>query len=126
MTNKFLCFGLLCVGWLTVPSARAEFRSAKDMQKECRVALKVMDGTAEKSFDNILFAGECVGYIQGAVDGSQALVENTDWYKVCAPDNLSTAVLIQKFISFVDANPKYTLASTAVQMMLAQEYRCKK
>jgi len=54
------------------------------------------------------------------------LAENTSWYKVCAPDNLSTAVLIQKFIAFVDAYPKYTLASTAVQMMLADEYGCKK
>jgi hypothetical protein len=126
MTKKFLCFGVLCACCLIVPSARAEFRSAKDMQKECRVALKVLNGTAEKNFDNILFAGECVGYIQGAVDASQALAENTTWYKVCAPDNLSTAVLIQKFIAFVDAYPKYTLASTAVQMMLADEYGCKK
>ena|ERR1700728_1538955 len=126
MTTRFLCLGLLCACCLTVPSARAEFRSAKDMQKECRVALKVLNGTAEKNSNNILFAGECVGYIQGAVDASQALAENTTWYKVCAPDNLSTAVLIQKFIAFVDAYPKYTLASTAVQMMLADEYGCKK
>lgn len=126
MTNRLLSLGLLCACCLIVPSARAEFRSAKDMQKECRVALTVMNGTAEKSFENILFAGECVGYIQGAVDGSQALAENTNWYKVCTPDNLSTAVLIEQFISFVDANPKYTLASTAVQMMLAQDYGCKK
>jgi len=96
------------------------------MQKECRVALRVLNGTAEKNFENVLFAGECVGYIQGAVDASQALAENVSWYKVCAPEDLSTAVLIQKFIAFVDANPKYTLASTAVQMMLAQEYGCKK
>jgi hypothetical protein len=126
MTKKFLYFGVLCACCLIVPSARAEFRSAKDMQKECRVALKVMNGTAEQSFDNILFAGECVGYIQGAVDASQALAENTTWYKVCTPDDLSTAVLIQKFIAFVDAYPKYTLASTAVQMMLADAYGCKK
>jgi hypothetical protein len=51
MTNRFLCLGLLCACCLTVPSARAEFRSAKDMQKECRVALKVMNGTAEKNSD---------------------------------------------------------------------------
>jgi Rap1a immunity proteins len=121
-----LCLDLLLVCCLMAPSAHAEFRSAKDMQKECRVALKVLNGTAEKSFDNILFAGECVGYVQGAVDASQALAENTSWYKVCTPDNLSTGALIQKFIAFVDANPKYTLASTAVQMMLAQEYACKK
>src|SRR6266851_561545 len=126
MTRTILSLGLLLVVCVTVPSAAAEFRSAKDMQKECRVALKVMDGSAEKNFENALFAGECVGYIQGAVDASQALADNTTWYKVCAPDNLSTGVLIQKFIAFVDANPKYTLASTAVQMMLAQEYGCKK
>jgi uncharacterized membrane protein len=126
MTKTLLCLGFLLACCLTVPSAHAEFRSAKDMQKECRVALKVLNGTAEKNFENVLFAGECVGYIQGAVDGSQALADNVSWYKVRAPDNLSTAVLIQKFIAFVDANPKYTLASTAVQMMLAQEYGCKK
>ena len=126
MTKTLLSLGLLLACCLAVPSARAEFRSAKDMHKECRVALRVLNGTAEKNFENVLFAGECVGYIQGAVDASQALAENVSWYKVCAPDDLSTAVLIQKFIAFVDANPKYTLASTAVQMMLAQEYGCKK
>jgi hypothetical protein len=126
MTKVFLYLGLLCACSLTVPSAHAEFRSAKDMQKECRIALKVMDGSAERSLENTLLAGECVGYIQGAVDASQALAENTTWYKVCTPDNISTAELIQKFIAFVDANPKYTLASTAVQMMLAQQYGCKK
>jgi hypothetical protein len=126
ITKTLLCLGFLLAWCLTASTARAEFRSAKDMQKECRVALKVMDGSAEKNFENVLFAGECVGYIQGAVDASQVLADNVKWYKVCAPDNLSTGVLIQKFIAFVDANPKYTLASTAVQMMLAQEYVCKK
>jgi hypothetical protein len=66
------------------------------------------------------------GLHPGAVDASQALAENTTWYKACTPDNISTAELIQKFIAFVDANPKYTLASTAVQMMLVQQYKCKK
>jgi hypothetical protein len=126
MNKTILSLGFLLALCVVVPSASAELRSAKDMQKECRVALKVMDGSADKSFENVLFAGECVGYIQGAVDASQALADNVSWYKVCAPAGLSTAVLIQKFIAFVDANPKYTLASTAVQMMLAQEYGCKK
>ena len=126
MTKTFLYLGLLCAPCLLVPLAHAEFRSAKDMQKECRVALRVMNGKAEKSLENVLLAGECVGYIQGAVDGSQALAENTSWYKACTPENVSTAELIQKFIAFVDANPKYTLASTAVQMMLIHEYGCKK
>lgn len=112
--------------YVLVPSSYAEFRAAKDMQKECRVALKVMDGSAERNLENTLFTGECVGYIQGAVDASQALADNVSCYKVCAPDNVSTADLIHKFIAFVDANPKYTLGSTAVQMMLAQECRCKK
>jgi Rap1a immunity proteins len=122
-----LCLlGLLCLATCAAGPARAEFRSAKEMQKECRVALKVLNGTVDRSFENVLLAGECVGYIQGAVDGSQALADNVSWYKVCTPDNLSTATLIQKFIAFVDANPRYTLASTAVQMMLVQEYACKK
>lgn len=38
-----------------VPAAKAEFRSAKDMQKECRVALQVLGGTAEKNFENVLY-----------------------------------------------------------------------
>jgi hypothetical protein len=126
IVKTLLSLGLLLACFLIAPSALAEFRSAKDMQKECRVALKVMDGSAERSLENTLLAGECVGYIQGAVDASQALAENTTWYKVCTPDNISTAELINKFIAFVDANPKYTLASTALQMMLAQEYKCKK
>ena len=33
---------------------------------------------------------------------------------------------IQKFIAFVDKNPKYTLASTAFQLMLGQEFPCSK
>ncbi|SRR6266436_7890288 len=123
--RPILFLGLLWVFFAAAP-ARAEFRTSKDMQRECRVALKVLNGTVERSFENVLFAGECVGYIQGAVDGSQALADNLSWFKLCAPENLSTATLIQKFIAFVDVNPKYTLASTAVQMMLAQEYGCKK
>lgn len=82
-TNILLGIGLLLMFSMTVPSAHAEFRTAKDMQKECRVALKVFNGTAEKSFENVLFAGECVGYIQGAVDASQVLAENVSWFKVC-------------------------------------------
>lgn len=126
MTKMILGLSLVLASFAFVPQASAEFRTAKDMQKECRIALKVMDGSAERNLENTLLAGECVGYIQGAVDASQALADNTTWYKVCTPDSLSTAVLIQQFIAFVDANPKFTLASTAVQMMLAQEYKCKK
>ncbi len=125
MKKTTLCFSVAIVGCFMVPCASAEFRSAKDMQNECRIALGVIQGTAPKSSDNVLLAGECVGYVQGAVDASQALAENVSWYKVCTPDNISTLILIQKFIAFVDANPKYTLASTAVQMMLAHEFPCR-
>ena len=89
---------LLMAAFFVAPVAKAEFRSAKDMQKECRVALQVMNGTAEKSFENVLFTGECIGYIQGAIDASQPLAENTTWYKVCVPDNVSTDDLIRRFI----------------------------
>jgi hypothetical protein len=46
--------------------------------------------------------------------------------KVCAPDSLSTQLLIQKFIAFVDANPKSILASTAVQMSFRAENNLQK
>jgi hypothetical protein len=36
------------------------------MAKECRVALDLFQNRVEKSFENTLFAGECIGYIQGA------------------------------------------------------------
>jgi hypothetical protein len=122
-----LSIGMLLIATFSVvPPAKAEFRSAKDMQKECRVALQVMNGTAEKNFENVLYTGECIGYIQGAIDASQPLAESTSWYKVCVPDNVSTDDLIRRFITFVDVNPKYTLASTAIQMMLAERYSCKK
>jgi hypothetical protein len=101
-----------------------EFRSAKDMQKECRVALDVLHQRADNSFENVLFTGECIGYIQAASDGAVAFAENVSWYKVCLPDKISTELLIQKFIAFVDKSPKYTLASTAIQMMLAQDFPC--
>jgi len=111
----------------SIPSpAFAEFRSAQDMQKECRVAMDLLQGRVEKSFENTLFAGECVGCIQAAADAALVLAENVNWFKVCIPDKVSTLTLIQKFIAFVDKNPKYTLASTAIQLMLAEEYLCKK
>src|SRR5205085_12663260 len=78
----------------------AEFRSAKDMQKECRVALDVLRQRADRSFENTLFTGECIGYIQGAVDASQPFSKDVDWYKVCVPDTVPTSVLIEKFIAF--------------------------
>lgn len=90
------------------------------------MALQVIRGNSQTSTTNALLAGECVGYIQGAVDASMALADNVKWYKACVPDKISTEVLIEKFIAFVDANPKYTLASTAIQVMLAQEYPCRK
>jgi Rap1a immunity proteins len=124
---KAIIFSFVLLVLLSIPrQTRAEFRSAKEMQKECRVALQVMGGTAENNATNALLAGECVGYVQGAADASLALSDNVSWYKVCLSDNLSTASLIEKFIAFVDANPKYTLASTAIQMMLAREYPCHK
>jgi hypothetical protein len=108
----------------TSTSLFAEFRSAKDMQKECRVALDVLNKRADPSFENTLFTGECIGYVQGAADAALAMAENVSWYKVCLPDQLSTQLLIQKFIAFVDKYPQYTLASTAVQLMLRDEFPC--
>jgi Rap1a immunity proteins len=108
------------------PTSCAETRSAQDMAKECRVALDVTHGRVEKSFENTLFAGECIGYIQGALDVSLAMAENVNWLKVCAPDDVPTLTFIEKFIAFVDKNPKYTLASTAFQLMLTQDFPCKR
>lgn len=123
-TTKMLVLTLLA---LTLsPCSIAETRSAQDMAKECRVALDLLQNRVEKSFENTLFAGECIGYIQGAVDVSVAMADNVKWFKVCVSDDTSTMTLIQKFIAFVDKNPKYTLASTAFQMMLGQEFPCKK
>jgi hypothetical protein len=122
--TRFLGLALLSVA--LTPFASAETRSAQDMAKECRVALDVAQGHAEKSFENTLFLGECIGYMQGAGDVSLAMADNVKWFKVCVPDNVATLTLIQKFIAFVDKNPKYTLASTAFQLMLGQEFQCPK
>ncbi len=112
MTHIFLALVALTI-FGTTHSAFAEFCSAKDMQKECRVALDVLQGKAEKNFKNARFTGECIAYVQGAVDAAQAMAENFSWYKLCMPENVSTLDLIQKFIAFVDRNPKYILASTS-------------
>jgi predicted secreted protein len=104
----------------------AETRTAQDMAKECRVALDLFQGRVEKTLENTLFAGECIGYVQGALDVSLAMADNVKWLRVCVPDSVSTMTLIEKFIAFVDKNPKYTLASTAFQLMLGQEFPCKK
>ncbi len=122
--NRLLGLALLSVA--LVPFASAETRSAQDMAKECRVALDVAQGHAEKSFENTLFLGECIGYIQGAGDVSLVMVDNVKWFKACVPDSTSTMTLIQKFIAFVDKNPKYELASTAFLLMLGQEFPCSK
>lgn len=116
---------LLTVGFAAF-SAQAETRSSQDMAKECRVALDLLNGRVDKSFENTLFTGECIGYIQGAGDVSLAMADNVKWFNVCVPDSTSTMTLVQKFIAFVDKNPKYNLASTAFQLMLAQEFACKK
>jgi hypothetical protein len=108
------------------PCSFSETRSAQDMAKECRIALDMLQGRVDKSLENTLMTGECIGYIQGAGDASLAMADNVKWFKVCVPDNTSTMVLIEKFIAFVDKNPKYTLASTAFQLMLGQEFPCKK
>ena len=88
MSKTIINLTLVLAFWVLLHCASAEFRSAKDMQKECRVALKVMDGSADKNFENVLFAGECVGYVQGAADASRGLADNVSWYKVCAPENV--------------------------------------
>jgi hypothetical protein len=119
-------FGIAVVFLFFASFASAEMRSAQDMAKECRVALDVVQGHADKNFENTLFTGECIGYIQAASDVSSAMADNVKWFKVCVPDSVSTMTLIQEFIAFVDKNPKYTLASTAFQLMLAQEFPCSK
>jgi hypothetical protein len=121
---RLLGFALLFLAFVSFASA--ETRSAHDMVKECRVAVDVAQGHADKTFENTLFLGECIGYIQGAADVSVAMADNVKWFKVCVPDSVSTITLIQKFIAFVDKNPKYTLASTAFQLMLGQEFPCPK
>jgi len=108
------------------PASFAETRSAQDMAKECRIALDLLQGHLDQNFENTLFAGECIGYVQGAGDVSLAMADNVKWFRICIPDSASTKVLIQKFIEFVDKYPKYTLASTAFQMMLTDEFHCKK
>jgi hypothetical protein len=109
----------------TAHSAFAETRSAQDMQMECRAALDVLQKKVEPNFQNTLFAGECVGYVQGVADASLTMADNVKWYKMCVPDSTSTLELIQNFISFVDRNPKVTLASTAILTMLGQQYSCR-
>ena len=59
-----------------VPCSFSETRSAQEMAKECRVALDLLQGRVEKSFENALFTGECIGYIQGAGDVSLAMTDN--------------------------------------------------
>jgi hypothetical protein len=118
-----LLFIVLALG--TARSAFAEMRSARDMQKECRTALEVLQKKVEPTFQNTLFAGECIGYVQGTADASMAMVDNVKWYKLCVPDSTSTLELIQNFIEFVDRNPKIALASTAILTMLAERYSCK-
>jgi Rap1a immunity proteins len=117
---------LVVLSLVSVPYSQSETRSAQDMAKECRVALDLLQGRVEKTFENTLYTGECIGYVQGAGDVSLAMADNVKWFKVCVPDSVSTMVLIEKFIAFVDKNPKYTLAATAFQLMLGQEYPCKK
>ena len=124
LSGKTLLLAVMVLAF--APCSVAEARSAQDMAKECRVAIDVLQGHAEKSFENTLFAGECIGYVQGAGDMSLAMTENVKWFKICVPESTSTMTLIQKFIAFVDKNPKYTLASTAFQLMLGQEFPCKK
>jgi Rap1a immunity proteins len=119
-------FGLALISAINPSPSFAEFRSAKDMQKECRVALDVLLQRADRSFENTLFTGECIGYIQGAVDASQPFSKDVDWYKVCVPDTVPSSVLIEKFIAFVDKFPELTLASTTLLLMLVDEYPCKK
>jgi hypothetical protein len=114
---------LMCVSF--APALFAETHSAQDMAKECRVALDMTNGRVEKNFENTLFTGECIGYIQGALDVSLAMKDNVGWFKICVPENTSTMTFIEKFIAFVDTNPKYTLASTAFDMMLNKEFHCK-
>jgi hypothetical protein len=69
-----LLFALAICG--TAHLTLAETRSAQDMQKECRVALDVLQKRAEPTFQNTLFAGECVGYVQGAADASLTMADN--------------------------------------------------
>ncbi|MFZ0770594.1 MAG: hypothetical protein WCA49_02175 [Candidatus Sulfotelmatobacter sp.] len=124
LTKKFFLLSILLIAF--APRSFSETRSAQDMAKECRVALDMLQGRVEKSLENTLFTGECIGYIQGAGDVSLAMADNVKWFKVCVPESTSTMVLIEKFIAFVDKNPKYTLASTSFQLMLGQEFPCKK
>jgi Rap1a immunity proteins len=116
-----LLFAIAALGALR---STAEMRSAKDMQMECRVALDVIQKKVEPTFQNTLFAGECVGYVQGMADASLTMADNIKWYKTCVPDSTTTLELIQNFIQFVDRNPKITLASTAILTMIGQQYRC--
>lgn len=123
MKFLFLLFAITAFG--TARSTFAESRSAKDMQMECRTAEDVLQKKVEPTFQNTLFAGECIGYVQGIGDASMTMADNVKWYKTCIPDSTSTLELIQNFIQFVDRNPKIVLASTALLTMIAQQYPCK-
>lgn len=126
MKRLFLVFVFFSLVIAFVPLTLAETRSAQDMAKECRVALDMTHDRVEKSFVNTFLTAECIGYVQGALDVSMAMADNVSWFKVCIPDDVPTSTFIEKFVAFVDKNPKYTLASTAFQLMLTQEFPCKK
>jgi Rap1a immunity proteins len=108
------------------PHVFAQARTAQDMVKECKVALDIFQGRVERNLDNSFLAAQCVGYLQGVSDVSTSMADRIKGLKICMPDHVSTTDLIEKFISFVESNPKYEVASTAFQMMLSQEYPCKK
>ena len=121
------CLALLfaMVAFRMAHSTLAETRSAKDMQMECRVALNVSQQKIEPTPQDMLFTGECIGYVQGMADASMTMADNMKWYKTCIPDSTSTLELIRNFIQFIDRNPKITLASTAILTMLGQQYPCR-
>src|ERR1700745_722503 len=117
-----LLFAIVTLG--AAHSTFAETRSAKGMQMECRVALNVLQEKIQPTPQDMLFAGECIGYVQGLADASLTMADNVKWYKMCIPDSTSTLELIRKFIEFVDRNPKITLTSTAILTMLGQQDPC--
>src|SRR5262249_37837918 len=91
-----LTFLLIAAAFALTPYSFAETRSAQDMAKECRAALDVFQKHVENSSENTLFAGECIGYVQGAGDVSLAMADNVKWFKVCIPDDTSTLAIDPK------------------------------
>ena len=94
-----------------------DLHKASALYSDCKAWVALTDKTRETNNDDALHAVNCVGYMNGFIEGGLT--------KICAKD-VPTMTMARVFIAYMDKNPKLfdERRSVVLYLALTDAYSC--